>query len=197
MKKLILFFLIFSLLISCKNNNGAKGTVKTNDEKSNQILKCLEGLAKHDTTYAIELTVDTLKFYTGVKPEGKKEWIKSFSPDTSLLKNYRLDKNLLNIETQYNNNGEVFTHVWTNLFVTGGYSKTEYTIPVHMEFKWMNTKIEIVKQYYDKTFINNELAESRDIYNSGIYSKDIYNNDVYNKDDYNTPVKKIDKKKKK
>ena len=185
MQKLIPTLLFICLLISCKNNNGAKGSVKTDDEKSNQILRCLEGLEKGDTTYAIELSVDTLKFYTGVKPEGKKEWIKSFSLDTSLLKNYRLDKNSLIIETMYDNSGEVFTRVWTNIFVTGVYSKNEYTIPVHMEFKWINTKFEIVKQYNDKTFLNTELAESRDIYNINVNDKD-----AYDRLDYNTPVKK-------
>ena len=200
MKKAILLFAIISFFASCKDDQGLIGKVKKDDEKSKQIQKCVLGMAKHDSAYASEISIDSLRLFRGGKPEGKKEWVKSFSfGDTVNFKSYYIDENSLNIESQYNNNGEIYTYVWANLLASGKYTKTDYTVPVHMSFKWQNSKIEVINQYYDKSFLDKE-ANASEAFQLDIYNKkfgDIYQNDIYDKDIYKIEVKKPKKEKKK
>jgi len=197
MKSIVLFIFSIAFFISCKNNNDTTGTLKINDEKTNQIRKCIEGIGKHDTAFAKELTDDSLKYFKGdlwtTKPESKKEWILSFS-DTTVVKNFRLDTNLLKVETQYSNTGDVYTHVWTNWLATGVYSKKYYVIPIFIDFKWANNKISTISYYYNQAYIEIERHLLNDIYTGTAYGYQVpYGNKAPKYED--APVKKTEKKK--
>ncbi|MFL2625620.1 MAG: hypothetical protein ACJ0PS_00360 [Flavobacteriaceae bacterium] len=159
MKKLFFIWVVLSLS-GC--NQAPHGIVKYDDEKSKAIVKVFESVAKEDNRYLetifskdmfmVNSSRDTIyykEFISGI--ENMYELFDNISFDTP-------DGDAIGseVETNYYDNGMVWTQIWSVFYAKGNYTGASVSFPFHIAYKWDDDKIIEEYQFFNSTVFENE-----------------------------------------
>ena len=177
MKKIFLIVVCVAFF-SCKNEHAI---VKLDDEKTMIIQKVFENVEKEDSSYLQEVfdesmiminskddTLERKQFFDGIKK--MYESFDNISFEEISVGNLNNDAEGSGVETNYYENGTIWTSIWSKFSAVGKHTQKEVSFPFHICYKWKGNKIIEEYQYFDTTVFEEEMdagpnGERREILN--------------------------------
>ena len=149
MKKILSILFFSAIAFSCSNQK-PQGTavVKDNDELSLNSKSLLKAYLDNDFSLWEELFSDDCEvFIISNDALDKKATIEALKQERSLFNSFSLLENYS--QTNYFNNGDMWTNHWFIVNATGKFTGETSTIRVHTDLKWENGKVVIFQVYRD------------------------------------------------
>ncbi len=158
MKSIIALFGL-TMILSCAQ---PYAKIDVQDAKSQMVAKIFEEVSEERIDYLKEVFSDSMKMVNAKEMSfDKTQFIAGIEDMFDLFEDISFeavdgDANGSEIETNYYENGRVWTSVWNNFSATGAYTGQKINFPFHLSYLWDGDKIIEEYQFFDLSQFENE-----------------------------------------